>query len=164
MTRTAIELDNHRLTRPTTAAEMPCGTWGYVSDRRGRTVINHAGLDCLAPETKVSPELDLATGGFQLHRDAEGVYHARFFRDVQTIDALTDPFGRPPVLELETVKAYGAGKSKRILVAEAHRTGQLSLVATSVTAVLWEGLRWKVAETLEAIASSIDWLAQKAKP
>lgn len=164
MTRTAIELDNHRLTQPTTAAEMPWGTWGYVTDRRGRTVINCGGRDCLAPETRVSPELDLAVDGFQLHRDAEGIYHARFFRTVQTIDALTDPFGRPEVLELETVKAYRPGASKRILIAEARRTGQLSLVATSAVAVAWESVRWRVAETLEALASAIDALAQRAKP
>lgn len=164
MTRTAIELDNHRLTQPTTAAEMPWGTWGYVADPRGRTVIYYDDRDALAPGTKVSPEMDLHAGGFQLHRDAEGVYHARFFRTVQTIDALTDPFGRPEVLELETVEAYGSGRSKCILVAEARRTGQLSLVVTGVAAVLWESARWRVAETLETIASAIDDLAQMAKP
>ena len=62
------------------------------------------------------------------------------------------------------MEAYGAGESRRILVVEARRTGQLSLVAISASTVAWEMLRWRLAETLEAIASGIDTLAQKAKP
>ena len=168
MTRTAIELDNHRLTQPTTAAEMPWGTWGYVSDPRGRTVVTRGSIGTLPLSTEVSPVLDLSTAAFQLHRDAEGEYHARFFRECRSISALTDPLDGPfnctKDLCLASMEAYGAGESRRILVTEARRTGQLSLVAMSASTVAWEMLRWRLAETLEAIAYGIDTLAQKAKP
>lgn len=68
------------------------------------------------------------------------------------------------LIRLETVEALPAKDTARLVITEARRRGELPQAAARAAGYALDTLRWFTAETLEAIASGLDTLAQKLKP
>ncbi|GGG64536.1 hypothetical protein GCM10011374_30220 [Kocuria dechangensis] len=153
-----------RITDPVAAANLAPGTWGYVADRTGRAVVRYGSVSTLAPETRVFPEYPRTECGFQLHRDADGTYTARYFGPPPVFAALGElPANRAPV-RLAGLETIGALESARTVAAEARRTGEMPLIAARAAGYALDTLCWWTAETLEKLASGLEAPAQKAKP